>query len=269
MLKELNFFNVIPIWGLFLATATVVLISLEAGYRLGRYRGALAEHEKEGSTGTMVGATLGLLAFLLAFTFNMASSRYDARRQAFLGEVNAIGNAFLRADLLQEPYRSKTRDLFRQYVDLRLEKLDPKEMLGASDFPSIWNQRKKKGMEPPDVDAWNRQIYAVRLLQQLTFDWDAQNIQNVLFDPSFRVYAIDFSRSFATYDQLRSEKLLERFPRAPLEAMKKLDAPMLHSKIGRWVSAPQIRALLKRRDRILAIAAKLVAEKGEAAVLLP
>jgi hypothetical protein len=129
--------------------------------------------------------------------------------------------------------------------------------------------RKKKGIAPPDVDAWNRQIYAVRLLQQLTFDWDAQNIQNVLFDPSFRVYAIDFSRSFATYDQLRSEKLLERFPRAPLEAMKGLDAPLLQTKIGRWVSAPQIRALLKRRDRILAIAAKLVAEKGEAAVLLP
>jgi hypothetical protein len=128
MIKELNFFNVIPIWGLFLMTATVVLISLEAGYRLGRYRSALAEHEKEGSTGTMVGATLGLLAFLLAFTFNMASSRYDARRQAFLGEVNAIGNAYLRADLLQEPYRSKTRDLFRKYVDLRLEKLDPKDI---------------------------------------------------------------------------------------------------------------------------------------------
>ena len=129
--------------------------------------------------------------------------------------------------------------------------------------------RKKKGIAPPDIDAWNRQIYAVRLLHQLTFDWDAQNIQNVLIDPSFRVYAIDFSRSFATYDQLRSEKLLERFPRARIEAMKGLDAPTLQSKIGRWVSAPQIRALLKRRDRILALVAKRVAEKGEAAVLFP
>jgi hypothetical protein len=127
--------------------------------------------------------------------------------------------------------------------------------------------RKKKNIRPPDLDAWNRQIYAVRLLQQLTFDWDAQNIHNVLFDPSFKVYAIDFSRSFATYDKLRNEKLLERFPRGALEAMKQLDEPTLQAKIGRWVSHPQIRTLLKRRDQILAIAARRVSEKGEAAVL--
>jgi hypothetical protein len=81
------------------------------------------------------------------------------------------------------------------------------------------------------------------------------------------VYAIDFSRSFAGYDQLRSEKMLERFPRAGLDAIKRLDEPLLVEKIGRWVSHPQIRALLKRRDRILEVAARRVAEKGEAAVL--
>jgi hypothetical protein len=127
--------------------------------------------------------------------------------------------------------------------------------------------RKKKGLNPPDVDAWNAQIYKVRLYHQLTFDWDAQNIHNILLDPSFRVYAIDFSRSFAGYDQLRSEKMLERFPRTGLDAIKRLDQPLLVEKIGRWVSHPQIRALLKRRDRILEVAAKRVAEKGEAAVL--
>ncbi len=127
--------------------------------------------------------------------------------------------------------------------------------------------RKQKGLSPPDSAAWNAQIWTLRLLHQLTFDWDAQNIHNVLLDPSFRVYAIDFSRSFATYDQLRNEKMLERFPRAGLDALKRLDAPTLQAKIGRWVSHPQIRALLKRRDRILALAAKIVAEKGEAAVL--
>jgi hypothetical protein len=127
--------------------------------------------------------------------------------------------------------------------------------------------RKQKNLTPPDVDAWNAQIHAVRLLHQLTFDWDAQNIHNLLLDPSFRVYAIDFSRSFASYDQLRNEKLLERFPRAGLEALKRLDEPTLAEKIGRWVSRPQIRALLKRRDQILLVAHKRVAEKGEAAVL--
>jgi hypothetical protein len=127
--------------------------------------------------------------------------------------------------------------------------------------------RKKKGLAPPDVDAWNAQIHTVRLLHQLTFDWDSQNIHNLLIDPSFRVYAIDFSRSFASYDQLRSAKMLERFPRSGLEAIRRLDEVTLQAKLGRWVSRPQIRALLKRRDRIVELAARRVAEKGEAAVL--
>ncbi|HXY40363.1 MAG TPA: hypothetical protein VEQ10_11860 [Vicinamibacteria bacterium] len=127
--------------------------------------------------------------------------------------------------------------------------------------------RKQRGLVPPDGEQWNRQIHAVRLLQQLTFDWDAQNIRNVLVDTSFRVYAIDFSRSFAVYDKVDQEKLLERFPRARLAAMKALDEATLAAKLGRFIGRPQIRTLLKRRDQILAIAARRVAEKGEDAVL--
>jgi hypothetical protein len=129
--------------------------------------------------------------------------------------------------------------------------------------------RKRKGLTPPDVDAWNAQIYRLRLFHQLTFDWDAQNIENTLLDASFRVYGIDFSRSFAVYDKVRREQLLERFSRRDLEALRRLDEDRLRGTIGKWVSVPQIRALLKRRDQILAIAAERVAEKGESAVLLP
>jgi hypothetical protein len=129
--------------------------------------------------------------------------------------------------------------------------------------------RSKKGPQPPDIEAWNAQIYKVRLLHGLAFDWDAQNTQNVLLDPTFRVYAVDFSRSFAAYDQPRNEKLLDRFSRAALESLKKLDRPTLEAKLGKWISPSQIGALLKRRDRILVLAAERVEEKGEAAVLYP
>jgi hypothetical protein len=160
MIKDLNFFNIIPIWGLFLATAAIVLLALEAGYRLGRYRSALAAHEKEASTGTMVGATLGLLAFLLAFTFNMASSRYDARRQAFLGEVTAIETAYLRADILPDPYRSESRDLFRKYVDLRLETLDRQDIAEilrkSKDLQRrLWSLAIEAKAAPPYLQALN------------------------------------------------------------------------------------------------------------------
>ena len=64
---------------------------------------------------------LGLLALMLAFTFSMALSRFEARRDAVLNEANAIGTTALRARLLPEPQRSETLKLLREYVHIRLE----------------------------------------------------------------------------------------------------------------------------------------------------
>jgi hypothetical protein len=109
----------------------------------------------------------------------------------------------------------------------------------------------------------------VRLLHQLTYNTDARNIRNVLFDPSFRIYAVDFSRAFAAYAYVRSEDELTRFSRAALDRMRALDRPTLDAKLGKWLTGPQIETLLVRRDKILALAERRVREKGEAAVLYP
>jgi hypothetical protein len=127
--------------------------------------------------------------------------------------------------------------------------------------------RKKKKTVPPDPQAWNEQMYKVRLLHQVTDNTDFRNINNVLSDPSFRVYAVDCSRGFTIYVDLRAPKELGRFSRSVLEALKALDRPTLQAKLGPWLGGPQIDSLLKRRDKILALAAKHVAERGEAAVL--
>jgi hypothetical protein len=127
--------------------------------------------------------------------------------------------------------------------------------------------RKRKKITPPDPQAWNEQMYKVRLLHQLTDNTDYRNISNVLSDPSFRVYAVDFSRGFTIYADLRAPKELVRFARSVLEALKALDRPTLDAKLGHWLGGPQIESLLKRRDKIVALAAKHVAERGEAAVL--
>jgi len=127
--------------------------------------------------------------------------------------------------------------------------------------------RKQKKVEPPDPQAWNEQMYKVRLLHQLTYNTDSRNIRNVLIDTSFRVYAIDFSRAFMSYGDLRSKDELVRFPRAALDALKGLDRATLDGRLGRWLTGPQIASILKRRDKIVALAAELVQKKGEAAVL--
>ncbi len=112
--------DVLPLWGLFGATLLLALLSIEGGHRLGRYRRKSSEREGEPSVGAMVGATLGLLALLLAFTFGLAAGRFDARRQVLLDEANAIGTTYLRAGMLPER-RDEVRTLLREYVDVRLE----------------------------------------------------------------------------------------------------------------------------------------------------
>jgi hypothetical protein len=112
--------DVVPLWGLFLAMGLLAWLAIEGGYRLGRWRHSRAEEEKEAPVGAIVASILGLLAFLLAFTFGLAASRFDARRQIVLEEANAIGTTYLRTRLLPEPHKSETARLLREYVDTRV-----------------------------------------------------------------------------------------------------------------------------------------------------
>lgn len=112
--------DALPLWGLLLATTAAALLVIEGGYRLGRWRRERTDQEKEAPVGTAVAAALALLAFLIAFTFGMAASRFEARRSVLLDEVNAIGTAYLRAGLLPEPHRTSVRRLLREYVGIRL-----------------------------------------------------------------------------------------------------------------------------------------------------
>jgi hypothetical protein len=101
----------------------VVLLSVEAGYRVGRLRGR-QKHEMETPVGEMVAATLGLLAFILAFTFGLAATRFDNKRQLLVDEANAIGTTYLRAEMLPER-RADIKALLREYVDVRIEAVQP------------------------------------------------------------------------------------------------------------------------------------------------
>ena len=82
--------------------------------------------------GAMVGATMGLLAFMLAFTFNGAAGRHDVRKGLVIEEANAIDKAWLRAGFLAEPYRADIRGLLRTYMDVRVKATAGKLDMGAA-----------------------------------------------------------------------------------------------------------------------------------------
>ena len=110
----------LPLWGLYIITAALVLLSAEVGWQLGDRVRRRHKQEKDTPVGAVVGSMLGLLAFLLAFTFGMAASRYDTRKQLVLQEANAIGTAYLRAELLPELQRGEIRNLLREYAAPRV-----------------------------------------------------------------------------------------------------------------------------------------------------
>jgi hypothetical protein len=113
-------FDSVPIWVVLLATIGLVGLALEAGVRLGRRR-QLRSGGKSEVSGAMVGATMALLAFMLAFTFNGAAGRHDARKGLVIEEANAIDKTWLRAGFLAEPYRTDIRGLLRNYVEVRVK----------------------------------------------------------------------------------------------------------------------------------------------------
>jgi hypothetical protein len=112
--------DALPLTAVFVITVLLVLLSIECGYRAGAYKRARSREEHEAPVGGMVGAVLALLAFLLAFTFGMAANLFQNKRQAVVDEANAVGTTFLRAGMLEEPYRARVRDHLREYVDVRL-----------------------------------------------------------------------------------------------------------------------------------------------------
>ena len=109
----------LPIWFVLLLTILLLYLAYWAGVRLGKYAQV---HWADQSTdlGLITGASLSFLALLLAFVINYSIGAFTERRQLVVSEANAIGTAYLRAGTLPDSARIESRQLFREYVDMRL-----------------------------------------------------------------------------------------------------------------------------------------------------
>jgi hypothetical protein len=104
-----------------LLLAAGVIVLLEVGRRIGARRLAKEGDAAVKGFGAIEGAVFALLGLILAFSFSGALMRFDARRQLVVAEANDIGTAFLRIDLLPVDAQTPMRDLFRRYLDSRIE----------------------------------------------------------------------------------------------------------------------------------------------------
>jgi hypothetical protein len=127
-------------------------------------------------------------------------------------------------------------------------------------------ERYKRKLTAPDADAWNNQMYKIRVFDQLVADDDV-NLTNVLIGESWKIWRIDFGRAFRLNKDLKSPKDLVRCDRQLLEKLKALDANALTEKTSRYLTKDEVKAVMARRDKIVAQFQRMIAEKGENEVL--
>lgn len=120
------FLETMPIAGAYLCIVLLILAACEAGILIGRHHHRTRQDEGAlSSVGPMVGGLLGMLAFVLAFTFSMAATHHSARKQDVLTEAIDIGTAYLRADLAGDARGSQIKRLLGEYVDIRVRAARP------------------------------------------------------------------------------------------------------------------------------------------------
>ncbi|MGD9572992.1 MAG: hypothetical protein AB7V62_13975 [Thermoleophilia bacterium] len=102
-------------WLLAFLLVVVVFGATAVGLFAGRRMRASGASLKD-PLSTLQAATLGIVGLLLAFGLSLAIGRYEDRRAAVVNEANAIGTTYLRAQTLEEPQRSESIALLREYV---------------------------------------------------------------------------------------------------------------------------------------------------------
>lgn len=98
-----------------------MIAAVEIGFRIAQRAGDEFGASLRSHVGAIQASLLGLMALLLGFTLSLALQRYDIRSEAVVDEANAIGTAWLRAQLLPVSVREPVLSRMRRHVDLRVE----------------------------------------------------------------------------------------------------------------------------------------------------
>jgi hypothetical protein len=104
---------------MFVFSFALLMVGSEIGDWFRKRSRPFKDSEREDYT-TVVSATLTLLGLLIGFSFSMAVSRYDQRKNYEEAEANAIGTEYVRADLLPAQDAAKVRGLLKKYTEERI-----------------------------------------------------------------------------------------------------------------------------------------------------
>jgi hypothetical protein len=133
-----------------------MVILLETGRRLGVRRRARESEGERSNLGTIEGAVFALFGLLMAFTFSGAALRFNEKRMLIADEANSIETAYLRLHLASQQEQPGLQELFRRYVDSRLETYRRLPNMQAAEM-EMANSKKLQG------EIWTQAVAATRL----------------------------------------------------------------------------------------------------------
>lgn len=162
-----KFIDALSLWGVLFLTLGLVLAATEIGHWLGVRRARSIAAESEGQVSALTAAHLGLLAFMMAFTFSVGADLAMKRKGLIRQEANAIQVAYTRASLLEEPAAKKIQKILIEYTQMRGD---------------VFNLVQREGMDALLVKS---EAYHADLLEQLdavTRDADISELHGLLVE---------------------------------------------------------------------------------------
>jgi hypothetical protein len=148
-----------------------------------------------------------------------------------------------------------------------------RRMLGEKGSLQIWvengmteEDRQRKNIPPAKPESWNRQLWNLRIFDNLIYNTD-RNMGNLIIDKDWKIWWIDHSRAFRRHEGLNFPGTIYRVSRRFWERLQNLDANEMRTRLKPYLRQVEIEALLKRRDKIVEMIRKMIAERGEADVV--
>jgi hypothetical protein len=189
------------------------------------------------------------------------------RAPSSVGGRNAL---FFRDSYLGEPAA------YQLSLLLGLDNVPPatlRELHGESGNVQIWVanamtelKRVEDKIEPPDMKRWNKQLQMMNVFNDLVFNIDF-NRGNILIMPDWKLFFIDYSRAFLRNPDLPHPGTPNQCERSLYERLKALDEGVVRERLKPYLSTPELDALMNRRKLIVERLDKLIAERGENAIL--
>lgn len=120
----MNPLDQLPLLAVLLLCIFLQIAFIELGFRYGMSRRGGGHKAQMAQVRAIMGASLGLLAFMLAFSFNIAQQHFEERSSAYMMEVSAIHSALRSSALLDERAESQARELLGQFTRARIATID-------------------------------------------------------------------------------------------------------------------------------------------------